>query len=289
MALDERIASLRYEIAGRSPAESAEGRPAFFELHDAVVRRAGKVILSVDAFSLACGEHVALLGPNGAGKSTFVSLVTREVLPLHRNEAPVRFMGSSNATLAQIKKLVGVVSPTMQNRISLHLPVLDVVVGALYGTLGNPRHVVPTVQDKHHAHQALALMDIDDLSARDLTTLSTGQRRRVLIARALVHQPRALVLDEPCMGLDPEGMHYVRSSLRSLAQSGISLVLVTHYPEDIVPEIERIVLLKNGRICADGPKKHLLTSQTMSDLFETPLRVVRFGMRDAYYTLTSEY
>lgn len=270
-------------------ASASAGAPPFFQLKDAVVRRAGKSILSVDEFVMNQGQHVALLGPNGAGKSTFVSLITREVLPLHRDEPPVLFMGRPRATLADVKKLVGVVSSAMQSEISLHLPAIDVVIGGLYGAVGIPNHVHPTDEDRERARASLDLLGIADLEDRDVMTLSTGQARRVLIARALVGRPVALVLDEPCTGLDPQGMHHVRRSMRRLAQAGITLILVTHYPEDIVPEIGRIVLVKGGRIRVDGPKEDVLTSENMSKLFDAPLNVVRTGTHDEYYSLMSEY
>ena len=220
--------------------------PPFLELHNAVVQRAGAPILTVDSFRLEEREHLALLGPNGSGKSTFVMLITREVLPLHREVPPVRFRGSERATLADVKRSLGVVSSTMQDQISVHLPTADVVAGGLYGTLGVPARV-----DARHLHEArerarevMELLGVDELAARDIMTLSTGQARRVLIARALVHDPDVLVFDEPCTGLDPEGMYYVRSSMRTLAKAGKGIVLVTHYPEDIIPEIKRVVLLK---------------------------------------------
>lgn len=211
--------------------------PPFLELHNAVVQRAGAPILTVDSFRLEEGEHLALLGPNGSGKSTFVKLITREMLPLHREVPPVRFRGSERATLADVKRSLGVVSSTMQDQISVHLPTVDVVAGGLYGMLGVPARV-----DAQHLHEArerarevMELLGVDELAARDIMTLSTGQARRVLIARALVHDPEVLVFDEPCTGLDPEGMYYVRSSMRTLAKAGKGIVLVTHYPEDIYP------------------------------------------------------
>ena len=165
----------------------------------------------------------------------------------------------------------------MHDQISAHLPTADVVAGGLYGTLGVPARV-----DARHLHEArerarevMELLGVDELAARDIMTLSTGQARRVLIARALVHDPDVLVFDEPCTGLDPEGMYYVRSSMRTLAKAGKGIVLVTHYPEDIIPEIKRVVLLKNGTVFADGSKDRLLTDGVMSELFDVPLHVQR--------------
>lgn len=273
--------------------------PPFLQLRNAVVRRAGCAILAVDAFELACGENIALLGPNGSGKSTFVKLVTREMLPLHRDEPPVLFKGRDRATLAEVKRSLGVVSSTMQEQMTVHLPVVDIVAGGLFGALGIPQAVAAADADgaRDRALATMGLLGIADLAARDAMTLSTGQARRALIARALVHDPEALVFDEPCTGLDPEGMFYVRRSMRALAQAGKSIVLVTHYPEDVIPEIARLVLVKDGAVFADGPKERLLSDDTMSALFDVPLRVKRTAVpavaknaeEDAYFSLVSAY
>ena len=273
--------------------------PPFLQLRNAVVRRAGRAILTVDAFELACGENIALLGPNGSGKSTFVKLVTREMLPLHRDEPPVLFKGRDRATLAEVKRSLGVVSSTMQEQMTVHLPVVDIVAGGLFGALGIPQAVAAADADgaRDRALATMGLLGVADLAARDAMTLSTGQARRALIARALVHDPEALVFDEPCTGLDPEGMFYVRRSMRALAQAGKSIVLVTHYPEDVIPEIVRLVLVKDGAVFADGPKERLLSDDTMSALFDVPLRVKRTAVpavaknaeEDAYFSLVSAY
>ena len=258
--------------AGRKEREPME-EIALLELHDAVVMRAGTPILAVDAFRLEQAEHIAVLGPNGSGKSTFVNLITREVLPLHREEPPVRFMGRDRVMLSEVKRRLGVVSSSMQDQITVHLPSAQVVEGGLFGTLGVPPYVESTSQTRSRALEAMDLLGVADLAARDIMTLSTGQARRVLIARALVHDPDTLVFDEPCTGLDPEGMYYVRSSMRLLAQAGKGVVLVTHYPDDVIPEIERLVLIKEGKVFADGPKGELLTDRVMSALFGVPLQV----------------
>lgn len=249
------------------------------QLTDARVRRDGKEILAVDAFTLAEGESVALLGPNGSGKSTFIGLLTREVHPLHRDEPPVLFRGSSRTTLADIKQAMGVVSSTMQDQIRVHVPAQDIVAGGLFGSLGVPKRVAVTDAHRARAREAMEALGIADVAERDILTLSTGQTRRVLIARALVHNPDILIFDEPCTGLDPQGMYYVRQTMSQLAREGRPVLLVTHYPEDIPPEIGRLLLVKEGRIVADGPKADLLTSQVMSDLFDAPLRVTEIDGR----------
>lgn len=261
---------------------AAVDRSLLFELHDATVMRAGSVILHVDDFVLAEGEHVALLGPNGAGKSTFIKLLTREVMPLYRDRAPVVFRGNERPTLADVKACFGVVSASMHAQIGVHLPAIDIVCGGFFGTLGLPRGVQASEDMRDKAREALARLGMAEFASRDVLTLSTGQVRRVLVARELVHDPQVLVFDEPCTGLDPEGMYRIRGAMRSLADEGRSIVLVTHYPEDIVPAVGRVVLVKDAAVVADGPKENLLTDGIMSGLFEVPLHVEE---RNGWYAL----
>ncbi len=273
--------------AGTATGDAAEGaRAPLFSLRDAHVVRGGRTILSVGSFDLAEGEHVALLGPNGAGKSTFIQLLTREVFPLHRDEPPVRFRGQARPLLADIKQALGIVSATMHDQVRVHLPVLDIVCGGVFGTLGLPNHVEATDGQRRAAMDALGRLGIADLADRDVMTLSTGQVRRVLVARELMSDPKVLIFDEPCTGLDPEGMYHVRRTMGMLAAEGRSVVLVTHYPEDIIPAIDRVLLIKDAEVFADGPKEELLTSKTMSDLFGVPLEVTE---RNGWYALSGRY
>lgn len=274
---------------GKAMSEDITAAAPLFELHDAEVVRASKTILHVDEFHLGLGENIAIIGPNGAGKSTFVKLITREVMPLYRDEPPVSFMGNPRAILTDVRKSLGIVSSTMQSQINVHLPAAEIVEGGLFGTLGLPRHVQPT--DKTHARalEAMDMLGVANLADRDILTMSSGQARRVLIARALVHEPGTLLLDEPCTGLDPEGMYYVRSSMRKLAQAGVGIVLITHYPEDIIPEIGRLVLIKDGTIFDDGSKEEMLTDEKMEGLFGVPLKVARSGENKEYFSLVSAY
>ena len=266
-------------------AGAAQGTP-LFQIHDASVVRGGKTILHVADFSLAEGEHVALLGPNGAGKSTFIQLLTREVFPLWREEPPVLFRGQARPQLADIKRTLGIVSSTMHDQVRVHLPVIDIVVGGIFGTLGVPLRGKVGEKDRALALDALGRLGIAELADRDVMTLSTGQVRRVLVARELVRDPQVLIFDEPCTGLDPQGMYHVRQTMGTLAAEGRSVVLVTHYPEDIIPEIRRVLLIKDAEVFADGPKEELLTSEVMSDLFDVPLVV---GESCGWYSLRGAY
>ena len=257
-----------------------------FQIHDAEVARGSRTILSVDDFELREGEHVALLGPNGAGKSTFIQLLTREVFPVWREEPPVRFRGAARPLLSDIRSTLGVVSSTMHEQVRVHLPALDIVVGGIFGTLGLPMREKVTDEHRACAMDALERLGIAGLAAQDIMTMSTGQARRVLVARELVRDPQVLIFDEPCTGLDPEGMYHVRDTMRTLAAEGRSVILVTHYPEDIIPAIGRVLLIKDACIFADGAKEDMLRDEVLSDLFDVPLAVTEDS---GWYSLRGRY
>lgn len=270
--------------------ESHRKQP-LFSLCDAQVKRNGATILSITALEVAEGESLAILGPNGSGKSTLVRLLTREIHPLHRDVPPITVRGSDRPSLATLRQTFGVVSATMEQEIAVALPVQEVVEGGIFGTLGMPTSVQSTTQTRARVQGTLAALGLTSLAKRDCCTLSTGQIRRVLIARALVANPSVLILDEPCAGLDPEGMHYIRSTMRQVTALGTALILVTHYPEDIIPEVDRILLLQEGTIVADGPKSTLLTNETLSRIFNIPVQVAtrQNSDGDIFYTLVDFY
>lgn len=259
------------------PSSGASGRTdraaPLVEFHHATVRRAGREILHVDQLRIDRGERIAILGPNGAGKSTLVGMVTRQVLPLYAEPAPVRWLGRERLETAELLRLCGVVSSREQWTLDVHLTVEQVVTAALYGALAIPPGTEPTSEDRAAAARAIAAVGLGGFEGRDLTSLSTGEARRAAIARALVHDPQVLILDEPTAGLDPTAAYDLRRAVRDLAGRGATLVLVTHHLEDIVPEVDRVILISGGHVVADGPKAELLTSSVISDLYNIPVTV----------------
>ena len=240
-------------------------------LHDAQVRIAGRVVLDIEDFTVDEGEHLVILGPNGSGKSTLIKMLTREMQPLWKEDPPLLFRGQRNAALEDINRVVGVVSTSFEDRMLVHRSALDIVLGGYFGSVGVPfRRAVTPEQDKA-ARQALRDLGLASLASRDMKTLSTGQARRVLIARALIGAPEVLVFDEPCTGLDVEAKWNLRESLSSLAKAGRTMMLVTHDVADIVPEFERVVVLREGKVIADGPKEEVLTTAMLRRLFGVPI------------------
>jgi len=249
------------------------------QLRDCVVVRDGRAILSVDDLTLSEGEHVAILGPNGAGKSTLIRLLTRDVRPIAHDDgsAAVTLLGRERWDLLDARRHMGIVSNQLQETYAVGVTVRDTVTSGFFGSVGLYRHQRVTPAMLGRTGELLELLGIEHISARTMDTLSTGEARRALIARALVHDPEVLVLDEPTDGLDPQAQWHVLHAVSDIARAGHAVVLVTHHVSDIVPEVTRIVMLKDGHVLRDGDKRDLLTGEAMSALFDIPAAIEERG------------
>ncbi|HEY0199803.1 MAG TPA: ATP-binding cassette domain-containing protein [Rhodanobacter sp.] len=257
---------------------------ALLEIDRASVMQGDRLVLDRLSLRIAAGENTAILGPNGSGKSTLVKLIARQLYPLASGEAPgtVRIFGRERWAVAELRSLLGIVSPAVQLDYTSDTPVevLDAVVSGFFAARGVARHHHVTAPMHKRAHEVLEQVGAAHLAGRMMASLSTGEARRVLIARALVHRPRALLLDEPCAGLDMASRRHFMESLRTLAAGGTTLVLVTHHVEEIVPEIDHIVLLRDGQVLQKGSKPETLTDVALTSTFGMPVSVSRHG---AYY------
>lgn len=250
-------------------------------LHDAKVKMDGRVILDVDDFVINQGERIVVLGPNGSGKSTLVKLLTKEIEPVWRETPPVLFMGQPDPSEETLIETVGLVSTDVQERMMVHRTVFDIVLGGFFGSVGVPFHIGASDEQVEQARKAIREIGIPSLSERDMLTLSTGQARRALIARALINGPALLIFDEPTSGLDPEGAWNMRQSLSALAKAGHTILVITHNVSDTMPEFDRVVMLQDAHIVADGPKEEVLTTQKLRHLFGVPITLVETDGR--YY------
>ncbi|HEY0179722.1 MAG TPA: ATP-binding cassette domain-containing protein [Dokdonella sp.] len=258
-------------------AAAAAAEP-LIELDRATVCRGLEPVLREVSLRIDLGRHTAILGPNGSGKSTFVKLIDRELYALARGASPpVRVLGAERWDVARLRARLGVVSPDLHRDLAAlgRLSAEDAVVCGFYATQALPVDRAVGAGERRRARAALADADALHLAARSIASLSTGEARRVLIARALVHGPQALLLDEPTTGLDVAARERFLDALRGLARRGTTLVLVTHHVEEIVPEIGRVVLLREGRVFADGAPDEVLTSERLSALYGARLEIER--------------
>jgi iron complex transport system ATP-binding protein len=252
----------------------------FLELSNVNVARGERVVLHDVNLNVCAGEHVAILGPNGCGKSTLILTMTCQLYPIVVPGMRVRIFGGERWDLTQLRRHFGVVAAGLMGA---ELPGertavtrgIDAVIAGFFSasTLWPNLHVTEEMRER--AAEALERIEATHLADQLVGEMSAGEKRRILIARALVHRPRQLLLDEPSNALDLAAQRDLRETLRRLAAEGTGLVLVTHHLGDILPEIERIILMRDGRVIADGPRAELLTAQRLSELFNTHVRIGR--------------
>ena len=226
------------------------------------------------SLKLHLGEQTVILGPNGSGKSSLIKLLSREVYPVVKPGSWLRIFGEERVNLWDLRARIGLVSPDLQATYGTSVVARDVVVSGFFGSVGLGRSQQVSARHRQRSDELLAQLDLDPIADRPFGQLSDGQRRRLLLARALVHRPEVLVLDEPTNGLDLKAKHQLLEILRQLAQAGTTLLLVTHQIEAIIPEIQRCVLLSQGQIVGQGSCQELLQDGPLSALFDTPLRVI---------------
>lgn len=262
-------------------------RQPVLELTNASVMKGDAMVLHALTLSIHHGEHTAILGPNGAGKSILLRLLTHEerAMPLPDDASPVRVFGDDRWNVFELRPQLGIVSADLHQRFVSgnsegRITGLTAVVSGFVASQGILRYSSITDGMRHRANEALEKMDALHLAQRLMNEMSSGEARRVLLARALVTNPRALVLDEPTTGLDVVGRHQFMERVRDIARDGTTLILITHHVEEIIPEIDRVILLSRGRIAGDGAKPAMLSEAMLSAVFGGKMRV---EARDGYY------
>ena len=258
-------AELQSATAARSEA------PPFLELEHVSVARGDAVVLHDISLTIARGEHIAILGPNGCGKSTLIKTITREVYPIVTLGMRCRLLGRERWDISQMRQHLGVVSADLPGERTPVTSGRDTVIAGFFGASSLWPNLIVTVEMGERADQALALMGATHLAAKPVGQMSAGEQRRTMIARALAHQPDMLLLDEPSNALDLAAQRELRETLRRVAQQGTGLILVTHHLGDILPEVDRVIMMRDGRILADGSRRKLLVAGELKSLFGVEL------------------
>jgi iron complex transport system ATP-binding protein len=256
--------------------------PALVDLRNVRVVRGDNVALDDFSLRINAGEHVAILGPNGCGKSTLIKTITRECYPVIREGSSMTILGQSRWNIFELRSVLGIVSNDLMQDVTGETSGREVVLSGFFSSTRIFDHQTVEPEQRRRADAVLERVGISHLAERPVAEMSSGEAKRVLIARALVHDPQTLLFDEPSNSLDVFAQHGLRETMRQLAQSGIGIVLVTHHLSDVIPEINRVVLMTKGKIQADGRKQDLLNPAEISRLFEIPVDITR---RDGYYHL----
>lgn len=248
-------------------------KDSFFQVQNANVWRGDVLALKDLSLSLTTGENVAILGANGAGKSSLLKLMTGELRAEARPNSSCRLFGEELWCLEELRHHIGMVMPEEVSRFDEDEAAEDVVLSVFRSAYGRTRDMRFSAIEKRRAKEAMQETGVIELAHREFGRLSSGEKRRFLIARAWVHKPEILVLDEPSTALDFAARLSMLEHLRKIAGSTGNIVLVTHDPGEIIPEIDRVILLHAGRIIADGPKRKILTSAALSGLYHIPLKL----------------
>jgi iron complex transport system ATP-binding protein len=260
----------------------AKSMPALLEMNRITVMRGDRAALNDLTLRIDAGEHVCILGPNGCGKSTLIKTITRECYPLRKEDSSILILGRERWNVSELRSLLGIVSPDLLASCTTEVCGRDVVLSGFFSSTRIFPHHRPTEELLRRSEAALQRVGVAHLADRPVAHMSSGEAKRTLIARALVHEPPSLLFDEPSNALDIAAQVQLRDTMRELAQSGLGLLLITHHVAEIIPEIERVVLMREGRILADAPKENLLTSEKLSDVFGVEIQVAQ---HDGYFHL----
>ncbi|MGC2211805.1 MAG: ABC transporter ATP-binding protein, partial [Silvibacterium sp.] len=252
----------------------------FLHMQNVSVARGDAVVLHDVNLKIRTGEHVAILGPNGCGKSTLIKTITCECYPIVAPETRIHLLGRERWDVSQLRQHLGVVETNLPGERTGVTRGIDAVVAGFFSasTLWPNLHIAPEMRVR--AHEALERMQAAHLEQKLVGQMSAGEQRRIMIARALVHQPEMLLLDEPSNALDIAAQRELREALRRVAQQGTGIIMVTHHLADILPEIERVIMMRDGRVAADGAKEELIQAEKLSSLFGTNVHVTE---KDGYW------
>ncbi|MFT5301083.1 MAG: iron complex transport system ATP-binding protein [Mariniblastus sp.] len=249
---------------------NASNSSSLLNIQVADIYRGTKKVFDQLCLTIPVGRNTAIVGPNGAGKTTLLKVLARE---LYATGGSVEIYGQQRWNVWELRKRLGVVSADLQRNYSPAAEGQSVVLSGFYASINTFGHQVFTGVEMELAERLSHELGIAHLAKTPFSRMSTGEQRRHLLARALVNEPDSLILDEPTAGLDLTAQFQYLQTIRQLMQTGTTVVLVTHLIHEIPPEIEHVILLKEGRVIVDAPKKSSLTNAQLSDVFGVGVQV----------------
>ena len=237
-------------------------------------------ILSNLNLNLNYGENILILGPNGSGKSTFLRLLNRSIYPIASRKSSLKLFNKENINIWEVRKRVGFLFKEMEQRVRNEVGLFDLIASGFSGTFNSRYSNLITNKQKEKIENLIKDWGLDNIINNQFHELSDGQKRRALLARAIVYEPNLLVLDEPFCNLDLKSNCILNKNLNKLINKSINILYVTHNLESILPSTNRVILIKEGEIIKDGDPNEILNSKTLSDLFQMPINVIK---QDGYW------
>ncbi len=217
-------------------------------------------------------ENTVIIGQNGSGKSTLIKVITKLKYPRYSQNSFINLFGSNSINIWKLRSKIGFVLTDLESRIKHNMTLKEVILSGYKGTIGLINHKNITREQIIETERLSALFDLED-SSKFFNELSDGQKKKALIARAIINKPKVLILDEPTCMLDVKANYELLEILNKLAKSGITLLYVTNTIESIIEETKRVILFDSGNILKDGSPKEVLTSENLSSLYKYKLSV----------------
>ncbi len=233
-----------------------------------------KHILSNININLNYGENTLILGPNGSGKSTFLKLLNRSIYPINSDKSSFKLFNNENINIWDLRKKIGFVFKEMEQRVNNGVNLYDVITSGFFGTFNSRYSKLLSKRDKVKTNDLINKWGLNEIKNNKFNTLSDGQKRRALLARAMVYEPHILVLDEPFSNLDLKSNFILTQNLNKLIDKSVNILYVTHNLESILPKTNRVILIKEGKIIKHGTPNKILNSETLSDLFNISINVI---------------
>ena len=247
------------------------------ELKNINVKIDQHLILSNININLNLGENTLILGPNGSGKSTFLKLLNRSIYPIILKNSSLKLFNNEDINIWNLRKDIGFLLKDMEERVNKGVKLIDLIISGFTGTFNSRYSKILSSEEFENVNSLIKELDLSDIINHDFCSLSDGQRRRAMLARAIVYRPKILVLDEPFCNLDIKSNYILNNILHKLINQKINIIYVTHSLESILPETNRVLLIKGGKIINDGKPDELLNSKILSRLFDINIKVIHDG------------
>ena len=230
-----------------------------------------KVIKNL-SIKLFYNERIIILGPNGSGKSSIVDLINRNIYPLVEKESHFKIFNEELIDIWKVRKYISTVNNEIKLRINKDLKVKDVLLSGLYGRfckINNPKK-----EELNIVKELIEKMFLNDIADKEFGYLSDGERQISIIARAIINNPKVLILDEPSVNLDLRSRIFLVEKIKNLSQLGICILCITHDISLITKDYSRLIFLKDREIIRDGKPSELMNSKNINQLFDINIGLI---------------
>lgn len=217
-------------------------------------------------------ERIIILGPNGSGKSSIIDLINREIYPIQKSNSFLKIFDKELIDLWDLRRNISTVNNQIKSRINPNLKVFDLLISGLYGTYCK---VKSKSKDNQIAKAVVDKMNLKKISEKKFGILSDGEKQISLIARAIINNPRVLILDEPSANLDLKSKYLLMDYLEYLSRIKINILCITHDISLITKDFNRVILLKNREVMKDGKPSEIINEENINNLFEIKIKLYK--------------